>query len=54
MVPGPQNGGRTAGPDLSADDAAYVALAERLDAVLVTATTRRSRTPGVACEIEAV
>lgn len=38
---------RELGPDLRADDAAYVALAERLDAVLVTVATRRSRAPGL-------
>lgn len=39
---------------LSVDDAAYVALAERLDAVLVTADARLPRAPGATCEIEAV
>ena len=39
---------------LSADDAAYVALAEHFDAVLVTAATSLSRAPGATCEIEAV
>lgn len=42
------------GPNLSTDDAAaHVVLAERLDAVLVTAATRLPRAPSVACEIYA-
>jgi predicted nucleic acid-binding protein len=35
-------------------DAAYVALAEALDVVLVTADTRLARAPGVKCEVEAI
>lgn len=35
-------------------DAAYIALAEALDAVLVTADARLSRAPGLHCEIEAI
>jgi predicted nucleic acid-binding protein len=35
-------------------DAAYVALAEALDVVLVTADARLSRASGVKCEIEAI
>ncbi len=35
-------------------DAAYIALAEALDTVLVTADTRLARAPGVRCEIEAI
>jgi predicted nucleic acid-binding protein len=35
-------------------DAAYVALAEALDVVLVTADTRLARAPGIRCEIEAI
>ncbi|BBZ40296.1 type II toxin-antitoxin system VapC family toxin [Mycobacterium conspicuum] len=35
-------------------DAAYVALAEALDVVLVTADMRLSRAAGVRCEIEAL
>ena len=35
-------------------DAAYIALAEALDVVLVTADTRLSRASGVRCEIEAI
>jgi predicted nucleic acid-binding protein len=34
--------------------AAYVALAEALDVVLVTADARLSRASGVKCEIEAI
>ncbi len=33
-------------------DAAYVALAEALDAVLLTADARLSRTPGIRCTVE--
>ncbi|NYD22670.1 putative nucleic acid-binding protein [Kineococcus aurantiacus] len=33
-------------------DAAYVALAEALDVVLVTADARLSRAPGITCEVE--
>jgi predicted nucleic acid-binding protein len=35
-------------------DAAYIALAEALDVVLVTADARLARAPGVKCEIEAI
>lgn len=35
-------------------DAAYVALAEALDAVLLTADARLSRVPGVNCAIEVI
>ncbi len=35
-------------------DAAYIALAEALDAVLVTADVRLSRASGLHCEIEAI
>lgn len=35
-------------------DAAYVALAEALDAVLVTADGRLSRAPGITCTIELI
>jgi len=40
--------------NLSAYDAAYVALAEALDCVLLTADERLARAPGVDCEIELV
>ena len=40
--------------NLSMYDAAYVALAEALDAVLLTADERLARAPGVDCEIEIV
>jgi len=40
--------------NLSAYDAAYVALAEALDSVLLTADERLARAPGVDCEIELV
>jgi len=33
-------------------DAAYVALAEALDLVLVTADARLSRAPGIGCVVE--
>ncbi|EUA10556.1 hypothetical protein I546_3473 [Mycobacterium kansasii 732] len=39
---------------LTAYDAAYVALAEALDVVLVTADARLSRAFGSYCEIEVV
>jgi len=42
------------GANLSAYDAAYVALAERLDAVLLTADARIAGAPGVTCAIEVV
>jgi predicted nucleic acid-binding protein len=35
-------------------DAAYVALAEALDAVLLTADARLARAPGIKCEIEVI
>lgn len=35
-------------------DAAYIALAEALDVVLITADVRLSRAPGVRCEVEAI
>lgn len=35
-------------------DAAYVALAEALDVVLMTADARLARAPGVKCEIELI
>jgi predicted nucleic acid-binding protein len=35
-------------------DAAYVALAEALDVVLVTTDARLARAPGTRCEIEAI
>jgi predicted nucleic acid-binding protein len=35
-------------------DAAYIALAEGLDVVLVTADTRLARAPGVRCDVEAI
>ncbi|MGA7463719.1 type II toxin-antitoxin system VapC family toxin, partial [Mycobacterium sp.] len=35
-------------------DAAYIALAEALDVVLVTADARLSRTSGLHCEIETI
>jgi predicted nucleic acid-binding protein len=38
--------------DLTTYDAAYVALAEILDTVLLTADTRLARAPEVKCEIE--
>lgn len=38
--------------NLTTYDAAYVALAEALDVVLLTADRRLSRAPGPACEIE--
>jgi predicted nucleic acid-binding protein len=33
-------------------DAAYVALSEALDVVLVTADARLSQSPGITCEVE--
>ena len=42
------------GGALTAYDAAYVALAERLDAPLVTADQRLARAPGLRCEVVAV
>ena len=36
------------------NDAAYVALAEALDVVLVTANARLARAPGIRCEMEAI
>ncbi len=38
--------------NLSIYDASYVALAEELDAVLVTADVRLSRAPGLRCRID--
>lgn len=35
-------------------DAAYVALAEALDCLLVTADARLARAPGIRCEVEVV
>lgn len=40
--------------NLSVYDAAYVALAETLDLVLLTADIRLARAPGPRCEIELV
>ena len=42
------------GPNLSTYDAAYVALAEHLDATLVTTDARLARAPGIRCAIELV
>ena len=38
--------------NLSAYDAIYVALAEQLDALLVTADSRAARAPGLRCSLE--
>jgi predicted nucleic acid-binding protein len=38
--------------NLTIYDATYVALAEALDAPLVTADTRVARAPGTTCQIE--
>jgi predicted nucleic acid-binding protein len=38
--------------NLTAYDASYVALAERLDTVLLTADAALARAPGIECEIE--
>ncbi|MDQ6772002.1 MAG: type II toxin-antitoxin system VapC family toxin [Candidatus Dormibacteraeota bacterium] len=38
--------------NLSIYDAAYIALAETLDIVLVTADARLSRAPGLRCQVE--
>jgi predicted nucleic acid-binding protein len=38
--------------NLTAYDAAYVALAEQLTSVLVTADGRLSRAPGIRCQVE--
>jgi len=38
--------------NVTAYDGVYVALAEALDAVLVTSDVRLSRTPGLRCEVE--
>lgn len=38
--------------NLTIYDASYVALAEQLEVVLVTADTRLSRAPGLRCEVE--
>ncbi|MHB1710530.1 MAG: type II toxin-antitoxin system VapC family toxin [Acidimicrobiales bacterium] len=40
--------------NLTIYDASYVALAEQLDAVLVTADARLSRAPGLRCRVEVV
>ncbi|MDQ0372454.1 type II toxin-antitoxin system VapC family toxin [Cellulomonas humilata] len=42
------------GANLSAYDAAYVALAERLGAVLLTADARIAGAPGITCPVEVV
>jgi predicted nucleic acid-binding protein len=38
--------------NLSAYDAAYVALAETLDTILLTSDARLARAPGIRCDIE--
>ena len=38
--------------NLTTYDASYVALAEQLGALLVTADTRLSRAPGIRCQVE--
>ncbi|MGH9102648.1 MAG: type II toxin-antitoxin system VapC family toxin [Acidimicrobiales bacterium] len=38
--------------NLTTSDASYVALAEQLGALLVTADSRLSRAPGVRCDVE--
>ncbi len=38
--------------NLSTYDAAYVALAETLDTILVTGDARLARAPGIQCEVE--
>lgn len=40
--------------DLTPYDAAYVALAELLDAVLVTGDRRLSRSPGLRCRVQVI
>jgi predicted nucleic acid-binding protein len=40
--------------NVSAHDAAYVALAEGLSCPLVTADARLARAPGIACEVETI
>lgn len=40
--------------DVTAYDAAYVALAEALDCPLVTADARLAKAPGIRCEVELV
>lgn len=40
--------------NLTAYDAAYVALAEQLEEPLVTADARLARAPGIRCEVEVV
>ncbi len=42
------------GDNLSPYDAAYVALAETLEAPLLTADGRLAKAPGIACEVEVV
>ena len=40
--------------NVTAYDAAYVALAEALDCPLLTADARLARAPGIRCEVELV
>ncbi|MEO7374697.1 MAG: type II toxin-antitoxin system VapC family toxin [Terrimesophilobacter sp.] len=40
------------GHNLSSYDAAYVALAERLGAPLITGDARLARAPGIGCTVE--
>lgn len=40
--------------NLSAYDALYVALAEQLDATLLTADSRAARAPGLRCSVEVI
>jgi predicted nucleic acid-binding protein len=42
------------GSNLSADDALYVALAEQLDAPLLTADARIASAPGLRCRVELI
>ncbi|CAN5524248.1 PIN domain-containing protein [soil metagenome] len=42
------------GDNISAYDAAYVALAERIEATLVTADARLGRAPGIRCIVRTV
>lgn len=39
-------------PNLTVYDAAYVALAELLDVILVTSDVRLSRAPGIRCQVD--